>query len=107
MRVVLPTGNFNFTCSAINLFTGIDTLRTNLYETALRMTLPGRSRLPVIGRKIPKSYRLMEKQILEEVKTLESEKKPLCLTQNQFLEIIEKLPQKHNDLQSSAETTAG
>ncbi|XP_053405645.1 leucine-rich repeat serine/threonine-protein kinase 1-like isoform X2 [Mercenaria mercenaria] len=85
---------------------GIEHLRTFLYETALCMTLPGRNRLPLIGRKIPKSYRLMEKQILEELKRLETEKKPLCLTQNQFLDIIERLPQKHNDLQSAEETAA-
>ncbi|XP_060551521.1 leucine-rich repeat serine/threonine-protein kinase 1-like [Ruditapes philippinarum] len=85
---------------------GIDNLRSCLYETALGMFLPGRARPPLIGRKIPKSYRLMEKQIVEEVTRLEAEMKPLCLTQTQFLEIIDKIPQKHNDLQTVEETAA-
>lgn len=78
-----------------------------MYETALSMTLPGRQRLPLIGRKVPKSYKLMEKLIVEEQQKLEVEKRPLCLTQNQFLDIIESLPAKHNDLQSAEETAAG
>jgi hypothetical protein len=49
----------------------------------------------------------MEKQIVEEVTRLEAEMKPLCLTQTQFLEIIDKIPQKHNDLQTVEETAAG
>ncbi|XP_052793676.1 leucine-rich repeat serine/threonine-protein kinase 1-like [Mya arenaria] len=80
---------------------GIDKLKAELYKTCMSMHLPGRSRKPLVGRKIPHSFTLVQNALTSVAKAYKQEKKPLCLTQTEFMNVLEDLEGSDLDLSSS------
>ncbi|WAR00447.1 LRRK1-like protein [Mya arenaria] len=79
----------------------IDKLKAELYKTCMSMHLPGRSRKPLVGRKIPHSFTLVQNALTSVAKAYKQEKKPLCLTQTEFMNVLEDLEGSDLDLSSS------
>ncbi|XP_052100513.1 leucine-rich repeat serine/threonine-protein kinase 1-like isoform X2 [Mytilus californianus] len=80
---------------------GISELKEKLYDLATRVPDPNNRPNKLLGRSIPKSYLYLETAMQEVLKTKLNEHRQPFLEHEEFLEIINKVP--NNDLDSAEE----
>lgn len=80
---------------------GISDLKEKLYEHATRLPDPENRPHPLLGRSIPKSYLSLEAAIIAKLESKNAEKRQPFLEQQEYLEIISKIP--NNDIDSPDE----
>lgn len=84
---------------------GISELKEKLYDLATRVPDPNNRPNKLLGRSIPKSYLHLETAMQESLKNKLDEKRQPFLEHDEFLEIINKVP--NNDLDSAEEIRQG
>ncbi|KAK3595142.1 hypothetical protein CHS0354_028574 [Potamilus streckersoni] len=85
---------------------GITELKEAIYDIASSLPNPGLKCMSYLGRNIPKSYFITESLIVEEKRRRRENKLAPFLTQEEFNEIISKIPEGQNDIESPEEHMA-
>ncbi|XP_052278678.1 leucine-rich repeat serine/threonine-protein kinase 1-like isoform X2 [Dreissena polymorpha] len=85
---------------------GLSVLKEQLYKVCASMVQPGRSKEPLVGRMIPGCYYKASEELRTEQLIRARSRKPLCISQSEFMRILTNMNAADLDLASQQEIKA-